>query len=397
MGNSLHANHKFVILRRNFQMKSQEQILGEQLNERRQNGLIRSLNVMDQLADFFSNDYLGLAKNQSLADQIEADFNRLKPNLYAINGSTGSRLISGHSPLLEQFEKKCAAFHQAEAALLFNSGYDANVGLLSSITQKGQLVFCDQLLHASLIDGLRLGKAERKIFKHNDLADLENLLSEYPIETPKWIVVESLYSMDGDMAPLKQLVHLKNKYNAEIILDEAHAGGVYGPIGNGIAVEMGIENEIFARVITFGKAWGNAGAVVLGSHTLIDFLINFARPFIYSTAQSPHHVSSLSTTLGLIETQIDLRKKLKENIVYFVEQTKSSHWGSSKSAIQTFFIAGNQAVKKKAIEMQEAGFAVKAIVYPTVPKGEERIRITLNSLTKKEDILALIKNMETHE
>jgi len=397
MGNSLHANHKFVILQRNFQMKSHEQILEEQLNERRQNGLIRSLNVMDQLADFFSNDYLGLAKNQSLADQIEADFNRLKPNLYTINGSTGSRLISGHSPLLEQFEKKCAAFHQAEAALLFNSGYDANVGLLSSITQKGQLVFCDQLLHASLIDGLRLGKAERKIFKHNDLADLENLLSEYPIETPKWIVVESLYSMDGDMAPLKQLVHLKNKYNAEIILDEAHAGGVYGPIGNGIAVEMGIENEIFARVITFGKAWGNAGAVVLGSHTLIDFLINFARPFIYSTAQSPHHVSSLSTTLGLIETQIDLRKKLKENIAYFVEQTKSSHWGSSKSAIQTFFIAGNQAVKKKATEMQEAGFAVKAIVYPTVPKGEERIRITLNSLTKKEEILALIKNMETHE
>jgi 8-amino-7-oxononanoate synthase len=378
-------------------MKSHEQILGEQLTERRQNGLIRSLNVMDKLADFCSNDYLGLAKNQSLANQIEADFNLLKPNFQAINGSTGSRLISGHSRLFEQFEKKCAVFHQSEASLLFSGGYDANVGLLSAITQQGQVVFCDQLLHASLIDGLRLGKAERKIFKHNDLGDLENLLNEYPIETPKWIVIESLYSMDGDMAPLRELVHLKNKYKAEIILDEAHAGGIYGPIGNGLAVEMGIEKELFARVITFGKAWGNAGAVVLGSQTLIDFLINFARPFIYSTAPSPQHVLGLSTTLDFLKTQNDLREKLKENIDFFIQKTKSSDWGASKSAIQTFFIPGNQAVKKKALEMQEAGFAVKAIVYPTVPKGEERIRVTLNSLTKKEDILALIKNMETHE
>ena len=338
---------------------------------------------------------MGLAKNQSLADKIDADFKAL--NLTSINGSTGSRLISGQSIQVEQFEKKCADFHQAEASLLFSSGYDANVGLISSIAQKNQVVFCDQLLHASLIDGLRLSKAERKIFAHNDLADLENLLREYPFETPKWIVVESVYSMDGDMAPLRELVHLKNKYNAEIILDEAHAGGIYGPNGNGLAVEMGIEKEIFARVITFGKAWGNAGAVVLGSQTLIDFLINFARPFIYSTAPSPHHISSLSTTLEWLKTQFDLRKKLKENIEFFVQHSKSNHWGPSKTAIQTFFISGNQIVKKKASELQKAGFAVKAIVYPTVPKGEERIRITLNSLTKKEAILALIKTMETHE
>jgi 8-amino-7-oxononanoate synthase len=378
-------------------IKSFEQILGDQLNERRQNGLFRSLNVMDQLLDFCSNDYLGLAKNQRLADQIRADFELLKPNFKSINGSTGSRLISGHSFLFEEFEKKCASFHQAEAALLFSSGYDANVGLLSAITQQGQIVFCDQLLHASLIDGLRLGKAERQIFIHNDLQDLENLMSKYPIETPKWIVIESLYSMDGDVAPLRELVHLKNKYNAEIILDEAHAGGVYGQAGNGLAVEIGVEKEIFARIITFGKAWGNAGAVILGSQTLIDFLINFARPFIYSTAPSPQHVLSLSTTLDFLKSQHRLRKKLKENIDFFIQHTKSSDWGTSKSAIQTFFIAGNLAVKKKALEMQQSGFAVKAIVYPTVPKGEERIRITLNSLTKKETILALIKNMETHE
>jgi 8-amino-7-oxononanoate synthase len=378
-------------------MKSHQQILHNQLLERQENGLVRSLISVNQLIDFCSNDYLGLAKNQSLAHKIEADFNELKSNLTSINGSTGSRLISGHSIQVEQFEKKCAEFHQAEASLLFTSGYDANVGLISSIAQKDQVVFCDQLLHASLIDGLRLSKAERKIFAHNDLLDLENLLREYPIETPKWIVAESVYSMDGDMAPLRELVHLKNKYNAEIILDEAHAGGVYGPNGNGLAVEMGIEKEIFARVITFGKAWGNAGAVVLGSQTLIDFLVNFARPFIYSTAPSPHHISSLSTTLTSVETQFDLRKKLKENIEFFVQHSKSSHWGPSKTAIQTFFISGNQHVKKKASALQKTGFAVKAIVYPTVPKGEERIRITLNSLTNKEDILALIKTMETHE
>lgn len=378
-------------------MKSHQQILQNQIVERQENGLVRSLISVNHLIDFCSNDYLGLAKDQSLADKIEADFDQLKTKLTSINGSTGSRLISGQSIQVEEFEKKCAEFHQAEASLLFGSGYDANVGLISCIAQKDQVVFCDQLLHASLIDGLRLSKAERKIFAHNDLVDLENLLSAYPIETPKWIVVESVYSMDGDMAPLRELIHLKNKYNAEIILDEAHAGGVYGPHGNGLAAEMGIEKEIFARVITFGKAWGNAGAVVLGSQTLIDFLINFARPFIYSTAPSPHHVSSLSTTLASLETQFDLRKKLKENIAYFIEHAKSIHWGPSKTAIQTFFIAGNQNVKKKALELQKLGFAVKAIVYPTVPKGEERIRITINSLTKKEDILALIKTMETHE
>jgi len=376
-------------------MKSHQQILHNQLLERQENGLVRSLISVNHLIDFCSNDYLGLAKNPSLADKIDVDFKTLNSNLTSLNGSTGSRLISGQSIQVEQFERKCAEFHLAEASLLFSSGYDANVGLISSIAQKDQVVFCDHLLHASLIDGLRLAKAERKIFAHNDLADLENKLREYPFETPKWIVVESIYSMDGDMAPLRELVHLKNKYNAEIILDEAHAGGVYGPNGNGLAVELGIEKELFARVITFGKAWGNAGAVVLGSQTLIDFLINFARPFIYSTAPSPYHVSSLLTTLGWLEKQSDLRKKLKENIDFFVKHAKSSHWQPSKSAIQTFFIAGNQAVKKKALEIQDAGFAVKAIVYPTVPKGEERIRITLNSLTKKEAILALIKTMET--
>lgn len=378
-------------------MRSQQQILHNQILERQENGLARSLNPVDHLIDFCSNDYLGLAKNKSLALKIETEFNQLKSNLISINGSSGSRLISGQSIQVEQFEKECAEFHQAEAALLFTSGYDANVGLLASIAQKDQVVFCDQWLHASLIDGIRLSKSERKIFAHNNLTDLENLLQQYPLETPKWIVVESLYSMDGDMAPLRELVELKNKYQAEIILDEAHAGGVYGPTGNGLAVEMGIEKEIFARVITFGKAWGNAGAVVLGSQTLIDFLINFARSFIYSTAPSPQHVSSLQTTLSFLKVQLEERKKIKENIDYFTQHTRSKHWGLSKTAIQTFFIEGNQAVKKKAFEAQQAGFAVKAIVYPTVPKGEERIRITLNSLTKKEDILALITCLETHE
>ena len=378
-------------------MKSHLKILTDQLQERQQNGLIRSLSSINHLIDFCSNDYLGLAKNEKLSAKIDEDFNLLKSDLTATNGSTGSRLISGQSIQVEEFEKKCAEFHRAEAALLFTSGYDANVGLLSSITQKDQVVFCDQLLHASLIDGIRLGKAERKIFKHNDLVDLENSLKAFPWETPKWIVVESLYSMDGDMAPLRELVQLKNKYNAEIILDEAHAGGIYGPNGNGLAVEMGIEKDIFARVITFGKAWGNAGAVVLGTQTLIDFLINFARPFIYSTAPSPPHISSLMTTLEFLKAQDEPRKKLKENIDFFVRHIHSDLWRKSESAIQTFNISGNLEVKKVAKMLQEKGFAVKAIVYPTVPKGEERIRITLSSLTKKEAILTLINHLESYE
>jgi 8-amino-7-oxononanoate synthase len=341
--------------------------------------------------DFCSNDYLGLAEDSVLAAKIAQDFNEL-PAAFRKNGSTGSRLISGHSALIEQFEKECASFHSSEAALLFSSGYDANLGLISSLAQEGDVIFCDKLLHASLIDGLRLSKAERRIFKHNNTADLIHLLDQYPAETRKWIVVESVYSMDGDVAPLQALVDLKNKYQAELIVDEAHSGGVYGPEGQGLVYEMGLCEEVFARVMTFGKGWGNAGAVVLGSLALKEYLVNFARPFIYSTAPTPAHVSALLSTLHYLSSQNEARQKLQENITFFRANCHSDAWGDSQTAIQTFFVTGNEAVRTKAASASE--FAIKPIVFPTVAKGKERIRITLSAKHTRTQILALIQALE---
>lgn len=371
--------------------------LSDQLNTRESEGLLRFLQDLAGMIDFCSNDYLGLSQHPALALAIQQEAQRRSENGKSLgHGATGSRLISGHSPIFDEFEQACADMHRAEAALLFASGYDANVGLIAALAQEGQVIFCDKLLHASLIDGLRLCKAEKRIFKHNDLGDLVKLLEQYPKETPKWIVVESIYSMDGDRAPLADLVALKNAFNAEIIVDEAHSGGLYGPEGSGLCVELGLEKEIFARVITFGKAWGNAGAVVLGSTILKDYLINFARPFIYSTAPSPQHVSSLLATLDFIKTQDSLRQKLQSNIQFFQSHAQGNAWGKSQTAIQTFFVSGNQALRAAAKKAQEAGFAVKPIVYPTVAKGQERIRITLNANSQEKDMLSLIQTLNEH-
>ncbi|MEY3647005.1 MAG: hypothetical protein RL127_1713 [Bacteroidota bacterium] len=377
-------------------MKSANELLITQLNERKAAGLLRETKRVDDLIDFCSNDYLGLARNQELAAVMAKDFSTWKQKQavgQAINGSTGSRLISGHSERVELFENQCATMHHTDAALLFSSGYEANLGLISAVAQKEHVIFCDKLLHASLIDGLRLSAAERRIFKHNDLDDLVNLLEQYPASTTKWVVVESIYSMDGDMAPLTKLIALREKYSFELIVDEAHAGGLYGPQGAGLGAAY---PEIFARVVTFGKAWGNAGAVVLGSDILKQYLINFARPFIYSTAPTPEHIQHLLTVMQFVQQADHERQRLQNNIHYFRSNIESNYWGPSKTAIQTFFVTGNEAVRAKAAKAQKAGFAVKPIVYPTVAKGKERIRITLTSQTKEADMLALIQNLESN-
>lgn len=382
-----------------FMTNAANNLLINALSERKDTGLLRSLTTLDGLIDFCSNDYLGLAKNKALAEQISAViaiWQGQQAEQVPVNGSTGSRLISGNSLLVEEFEKQCANMHQAEAALLFSSGFEANLGLISALAQKEHVIFCDKLLHASLIDGLRLSAAERRIFKHNDLSDLVHLLEQYPTETIKWVVVESVYSMDGDIAPLNELVKLKEKYNFELIVDEAHAGGIYGPQGAGLCVEMGLQDSIFARVVTFGKAWGNAGSVILGSAILRTYLINFARPFIYSTAPAPMHVLGLQRTLTYIIEAVEERQKLKNRILYFKSLLKSPSWGESNTAIQTYFVSGNEAVRKLAAKVQAAGFGVKPIVYPTVPKGKERIRITLNANSSHDHIERIIQLLESN-
>ena len=379
-------------------MENINAILQNILELRQKEGLYRTLNNSFSGVDFYSNDYLGLAQSIALKNTLQensTNFQKTHSNLTGL-GATGSRLISGNHFLFENFEDLCAKFHHAESALFFGSGFEANTGLLAAIGLEGHVILCDKLIHASLIDGLRLSKAEKRIFKHNDLKDLEKILRQYPIETPKWVVVESIYSMDGDQAPLEKLVTLKDRYNFELIVDEAHAGGIYGEKGEGLCVEKKLQDHIYARIITFGKAWGYSGAVVLGNQTLRNFLINFARPFIYSTAPTLQHVIDLMAIMKFMKKSHDQRDLLKQHIDFFVAHQSSKHWLKSQTAIQSFIIPGNERVREKAKFLQDKGFLVKPIVYPTVRKGTERIRITLHSFQTKEDMLSLIRLIEEH-
>ncbi|MBL4654010.1 MAG: aminotransferase class I/II-fold pyridoxal phosphate-dependent enzyme, partial [Flavobacteriales bacterium] len=248
-----------------------EQTLSDKLENRKGENALRSLKTVNGLIDFSSNDYLGFAR----------DFAVLNHSV-GVGGSTGSRLLTGNSIEAEELEAFIAEYHNAEAGLLYNSGYDANIGLLSCVPQRGDTVIYDELSHASIIDGIRLSRAESFKFKHNNLEHLETRLKS--AKGNVFVVVESVYSMDGDFSPLQELINLKQKFDFNLIVDEAHATGLFGKKGEGRCVELGIQNEVFARVHTYGKALGCHGAIVLGSETLRSYLINFSRSFIYTTA-----------------------------------------------------------------------------------------------------------------
>lgn len=337
-----------------------------------------------ELVDFSSNDYLGLATNQKLFSIIHS---RAKENLN-LNGATGSRLLTGNSNYAEVIENKLAFVFKAERSLLFNSGYSANVAVLSSIPKKGDTIIYDELAHACIKDGARLSLAKRYSFKHNDLEDLEKKIRIASGQI--FIVVESIYSMDGDYCPLKDLVVLAKKYNGAIMLDEAHSTGVMGEKGSGLATLLGLEKEIDIRIHTFGKAMGVHGACVCGSSILIDYLINFARPFIYTTALPPHSITSIDCALQFLADHISLQTKLEKNISLFLERTvEYKSVSKNKSCIQSAIIPGNQAVKSASATFKQNGFDVRPILSPTVPEGKERLRICLHAFNTEEEITKL--------
>src|SRR4051794_22124896 len=264
-----------------------DDFLNKKLNERKQQNAFRQLKLAEGKVDFCSNDYLGIVKNNLLHKQVTA-------NCILQTGSTGSRLLAGNYKLIEEAEKEISSFHQSEMALIFNSGYDANVGVLASIPQRDDIILYDFLSHASIRDGIRLSFAQSIPFAHNDLNDFEKKLQQIisesitPVGKNIFVVTESVFSMDGDICPLQQLAQLCKKYNAHLIIDEAHATGIIGAHGEGLAQHLHLKDEIFCRVHTFGKACGCHGAVVLGSQQLRHYIINFARTFIYSTALPEH-------------------------------------------------------------------------------------------------------------
>ncbi|MFT5828909.1 MAG: 8-amino-7-oxononanoate synthase, partial [Urechidicola sp.] len=273
----------------------------------------------------------------------------------------------------------------------------ANLGLFSALPYRGDTVLYDELIHASIRDGLNMSKAKSYSFKHNDLKDLEKRLQR--AEGRIYVAVESVYSMDGDQAPLKQLAALCEKYQAALIVDEAHSNGIFGKQGRGLVSEIGIEKKVFARVMTFGKALGNHGAVVIGSQDLKDFLINYSRSFIYTTAPSPHQVFSVKNAYDKLSMSKDKILKLSKLVVLFKEKVKefeSLEVIPSESPIQCVLIAGNSKVKAVCRQVQEDGFDIRPIVAPTVPEGKERIRICIHSFNTEQEIIGLLDSINQH-
>jgi 8-amino-7-oxononanoate synthase len=365
-------------------MNPVEQYIDSKLQERTIAGNLRTLKTQRAQVDFFSNDYLGIVTNDLLA----IDNKR--------TGATGSRLLSGNSIEAEQLEDKIAAFHNAEAALLFNSGYDANIGLLSSIAHRHSTILYDELCHASIIDGIKLSQSPRQYkFKHNDLTELEKKLKQFSSQREMLVAVESVYSMDGDICPLKEIIALAELYNASIIVDEAHATGVFG---KGIVSQLRVEDKVFARVHTFGKALGCHGAVIVGSNKLKQFLINFARPFIYTTALSAYSIEAINKAYDHISQPGFSNKDLHNLISYFRDKiviAGNANWKDSISPIQVLILGSNEQAQKAAAALQNAGLQINPILHPTVAKGEERLRICLHSFNTKEQVDLIFETLKT--
>lgn len=356
-----------------------ENFLHKKLEERKSSGAYRQLKLIEGKIDFCSNDYLGLASKV---------FPQKNKNNF---GSTGSRLLAGNYKLIEEAEQEIALIHQAEAGLIFNSGYDANIGLLSSVPQKGDTIIYDYLCHASIRDGIRLSFADAFSFLHNDCSDLEKKMQSAKGQI--FVITESVFSMDGDLAPLKEISQLCEKYAAALIVDEAHATGVIGESGKGLVNELALTDKVFARVHTFGKALGCHGAIVLGSITLKNYLVNFARSLIYTTSLP---ASSIEVVLLAYREMISMnpeRTRLQQLVQLFQSTDIGFEKLISQTPIQAVIVPGNDQVKLIANRIQENGFDVRPILYPTVPLNKERLRIVLHSFNTEQQVRDLLKRL----
>lgn len=364
----------------------------KKLRLREESGQLRSLMSNDDLSDWCSNDYLGLAYSTDLA-QSATNIIKNSSKGKAINGATGSRLISGNHHLYKEAEQVLVDFYRSPSALIFNSGYDANIGFWSAVPQRGEVVLYDEYIHASIRDGMRLSLAKAYKFGHNDISDLARLLERNKSAASIYVVTESIFSMDGDQPDLLAFVELCQAYNAYLVVDEAHAVGVIGDRGEGLVAHLGIEEQVFARLVTFGKAWGSHGAAILGGEILRTYLINFARSFIYTTGLTPHTLATI-----IAAHQLDIvtyQKKLQANLAYFrdciAELPPKIKWIDSNSPIQSCVISGEREVRQMAAVLQSHNYFVKAILSPTVPKGQERLRICIHATHTFEQIRNLIK------
>ena len=322
-----------------------------------------------------------------------------------VNGATGSRLLSGNHDLYTQAEDLIAQFHESQSALIFNSGYDANVGFFSSVPQRNDIILYDELCHASIRDGIQMSNSKAYKFQHNDFEDLEIAITKHQPTNDNqqlitvYIVTESVFSMDGDCPNLEELTNLSEKYGAYLVIDEAHALGVFGSKGEGLVQSSGLQNKVFARIMTFGKGLGCHGAAVLGSQELKSYLVNFARSFIYTTGLSPHSAATILIGYQHLQEEKITLEKLKNNIIFFNQEKMrlgiKPMFVYSKSAIQCAIIPGNEKVKSIASQFHQKGFDVRPILSPTVPEGQERLRFCLHSYNSETEISEVLELLAT--
>lgn len=371
--------------------------LQKKLEDRASNNALRSLVNDSNLVDFSSNDYLGFSTSEIIFDRALAI---LKEHKLEKNGATGSRLLSGNHPLYALTEATIANFHNCEEALIFTSGYDANLGFLSSIPQRGDVIFYDELCHASIRDGIQLSAAKPYKYKHDDLNDLIAMAERmHPDDGEVYVVTESVFSMDGDTPDLVEMAKFCSSKGYYLVVDEAHGMGVFGESGAGRIQELGLEEAVFARIVTFGKAMGCHGAAVLGAKKLKEYLLNFARSFIYTTGLSPHAVATIWAAYAYISRENDYVQSLNRNIgilqLNIQKFELKEHFTVSNSAIHCCIIPGNGQVKAVSEKLGENGFDVKAILSPTVPYGQERLRLCVHSFNTEEEIKNCIQLIAT--
>lgn len=353
-------------------------------------GRLRALEPARGL-DFASNDYLGLARSDALRNAVAGALAR-----GVAIGAGGSRLLRGNDAEHEALEAEAAAFFGAETALYFGGGFVANTAIFSTLPQRGDLIVYDELIHASVHEGLRLSKAEATAFAHNGAQACEDAILRWREGGGKgtpWIAVETLYSMDGDRAPLDDLMAIARRHDAMLVLDEAHATGIFGPDGRGLGAHLEGEDNVVS-LHTCGKALGCSGALVCAPREMRDFLVNRARAFIYATAPSPLMAAAVRAALGLVRDEPQRREALHERIA-FARRELSRKLGVTPSAsqIQPIITGTDTSAVQLANAMRSQGFDIRAIRPPTVPEGTARLRLTLTLNTSESQTEALIDTL----
>ena len=362
----------------------------DELAELEQASLRRKIPALsDNLTNFASNDYLGLAQHPKIKKAYQSAIEKYGA------GSTASRLICGTTEPHRELEHLLAEAKGTEATLTFSTGYATSVGVLTALLQKGDTVIMDKLCHASLIDGARMSGATIRIFPHNQLGKLESLLAstdkKSTSETRTLVVTESIFSMDGDVAPLREISNLTQKHNALLMVDEAHALGVIGPTGMGLAEELGLQSKIDFHMGTLGKAAGVAGGYLAASQPWIDLILNRARSFIYSTAPPPAQAAAAAAAIRLIQSEegARLRNQLWHNINTFRQACLIEGEGEATSSIIPWMVGASDDALKLSAQLREAGMLVPAIRFPTVPRNTARLRITISASHQEKDITSL--------